>query len=590
MHVTVDRDGYYKFLIKIVWRLQFSILVVLLQMKRKLSSVETEWFDEVSSGLLLGSLSGCKLHRLVHRAQAAGAKGAEQLAKAGSNGKFQGNINRDMMRALRKNSDWPRLYYADIPLWDSTLQKPVQRAHPFLLPHEWLAKANSLGDLSSLHGCPLQHVAIYQHMKNVAAGLNSPLEHIPMGLHFDGVPFGSQVFYSDSLELFSLNFPVSADYTVRVPFTSIQKKHMIKHETYQSILSVLAWSLKLLALGVFPNQRHDGSFWGMGEKQYREHFYKNHQPVKALLCEIRADWVALFQFPQQNENSGICWMCHARPADIRDCSVQASWRSNRRTAMSFHAELKRTGKSCPLWSVPGVNSDIVMVDWLHACDLGVTADVLGNVLLELVDTIPGQDRQSRMACIWKDISEAYRANNIEYSMRFPSIQMKSFLQTGKSPKLKGKASHIRALVPIMLGVAEKHWPDPDFHTQTVKSCLGYLCRCYEELSDFSSARFEEAATRMAILYCTLEKEQLQSGVEKRWKVKPKLHMFMELAVHLCSEKKRGNPRNFWTYADETNGGHMKEIAKSHGGKNSSSSSCYRLLIRFVSQSRLPGQV
>ena len=557
-------------------------------MKRKRLNPEQEWFHEAGHGLLSGEVSARSLHRLVQKAQAAGAKGAEKLEKAGNHGKCIRNCSRDMMRTLGKFSHWPALYYATIPIWDDDKQKIVQASHPFLLPHEWLAKAGDSGELDFLKSSLGEHAGILAHMKTVADGLASPLDHIPMGLHFDGVPFGSQIFYADSLEVFSLNFPCS-DYTRRIPFTSIQKKHLVKHQTFNAVLEILAWSLKCLAFGTFPECRHDGSSWSAGEKQGREKLYRTHKPVKALLVEIRADWVALkqvFQFPQQNENKGICWMCHATPSDIRDCKVQALWKTNRRTTAAFHSELKEAGKSCPLWSVPGVCSKLVMVDWLHCCDLGVAADVMGNVLLEILDAMGTQEsKESRMKILWLDILASYQRMDVKPDMRFPTLKLKSFIQPNKSPKLRGKASHIRGFVPVLDALASKYLQQTDIHTQTVKSCLSYLSKCYQELGDFSAERFEASADRMAILYCALEKEQLDLGVQKKWKIKPKLHLFLELAFYL--NKERGNPRLFWTYADESHGGNLRQLAKSRGGKNSSRTSCYRMLCRFVYECPLP---
>ena len=560
-------------------------------MKRKEISTESEWLHEASTTLLSGSLSSRCLHRLVSKAQHAGARGAEILEKAGMHGSCEKNISRDMHRSLRRLSDWPNFYYAEIPLWDPKSEKVEMRSHPFLLPHEWLAKANALGDLSTYHGNTASHASIYAHIDKVAAGLNTPSDYIPLGLHFDGVPFGSQVFYSDSLELFSLNFPCSTD-GIRVPFTSVQKTHLVKHVTYNAILEILSWSLKHLAFGTLPVQRHDGTPWGIGEHS-RSSLHKSFEPAKALLMEIRADWVALkqvFQFPQQNENAGICWMCFAKPADIRDCNATAAWRHERRTSVSFHAELARTEKSCPLWSVPGVCSELVVVDWLHCADLGVAADVIGNVLFELLEVQTGHDRTQKMSTIWSELRAEYKTQQVSNDMMFPTLRLNSFFKTGKSPKLKGKAAHIRGLVPVVNSVAQRLLVSQDIHTQTVKSCMQLLAKCYDALTNFSAADFEHNATRMAILYCALEKEQLDLGVLKRWKVKPKLHLFLELAYHLCLKQQKGNPRQFWTYADEGHGGQMKDVSKSRGGPNKSASSSYRMLCRFVTKRSLPGSL
>ena len=52
---------------------------------------------------------------------------------------------------------------------------------------------------------------------------------------------------------------------MRIPLTSVQRTHLIKHETYKSILNVLAWSLRHLAFGTWPENRHDGTEFGPGE-------------------------------------------------------------------------------------------------------------------------------------------------------------------------------------------------------------------------------------------------------------------------------------------------------------------------------------
>jgi hypothetical protein len=545
---------------------------------------EREWREEAQSSFLSGSVSARHAQRLVIKAQRAGAKGAEDLAKTGKSGVCKKNISRDMKRSMRKNSHWPRLYYAKIPLWDPKKDCKVFKDHPFLLPHEWLAKAQSTCELAAVMANAADDVDIVRHMSKVAEGLGSPwTDYVPLGFHCDGVPFGSQIFYSDSLELFSLNFPCGT-VGMKIPFTSVQKNHLIKHETYQSILQVLAWSLKHLAFGTMPDQRQDGTAFGPGE-QWRVRWVRKLKPAKALLVEIRADWAALkqvFQFPQQNENSGICWMCSATPQDIRLCSSTAAWRLCRRTAMSFHMHLKQTGKSCALWSVPGCSSEIVMVDWLHCADLGVSADVLGNVLLELVESMPGQDRNVRMSALWKEISDEYTAQGLAAEKRFPTLRLNSFLVAGKSPKLKGKAAHVRYIVPVVDRVVQKLLQPSDAHLKTVMSCVRHLAECYQSIETFDAAQLDLSARKMALLYCALEKEQLAAGTQKVWKVKPKLHLFLELCGFLCLERQRGNPRKFWTYGDETHGGLMRTIAKSRGGPNSSNASAYRLLTLWSS--------
>lgn len=353
-----------------------------------------------------------------------------------------------------------------------------------------------------------------------------------------------------------------------------------RHQTFNAIFDVLSWSLKHLALGIHPVKRHDGKDFGTGEV-HRSMI--KIMPARALLVEIRADWAALkqtFQFPQQNENAGICWMCFATPANVRDCGTTASWRTERQSSMSFHKKLRQTGKSCSLWSVPGVSSAIVIVDWLHCADLGVSADVLGNILVELVELLPGPSRPIRMQALWSEIRLEYDRQGVKVPYRFPHMRYKSFKTAKKSPKLKGKAAHIRSLVPILDRIVQDKMVSLDVHTQTVKFCMQQLAECYKHaLAQFSASLLDESARKMALLYVALEKEADDCKV---WKIKPKLHLFLELCSFLCLQRQQ-SPRFFWTYADETNGGTMRHMGCKRGGKNVSSASAQRLLTMWVCQ-------
>lgn len=560
-------------------------------MKRQLendNAYAQEWRQSAVSTVLEGNLSAAKCRSLIHKATLAGAKGAENFARVGQAGRNR-NVHRDFLRLARRNSLWPKLYYADIPVYDNKQEVIQMKSHPFLLPHEWLATALQHGSLHQYTASQLNSF-IWNHIKNTASGLGCPSENfIALGLHCDGVPFGSQVFYTDSLELFTLNLPTGpkGNQGMRIPFTSVQRNHLVKHQTYSAILEVLAWSLRHLAFGCFPSTRHDGSPWGQADYE-RSKFAKTLQPVRALLVEIRADWVALkqiFQFPQQNENKGICWMCTATPKDIRDVSSGAAWRQSKQTAVSFHKKLLDEGKLCPLWSAPGVCKDIVVVDWLHCADLGVAADVLGNVLVELLDCFDGHDKKQKMSRLWSEIKTKYKAHEVNINSMFPYIRLQSFwASSNKSPKLKGKAAHIRALVPVLNSVVQERMPD-DVHGKTVKSCMQQLALCYSCIVKFDAALLDKAARKMSLLYVALEKEALAFSFN-RWKVKPKLHLFLELASFLCLQRHYGNPRNFWTYNDESYGGRARFAGASKGGKNSSSASAYRLLQTWCANTNL----
>ena len=68
---------------------------------------------------------------------AAGAKGVESIAAAGKHGELRGNIPRDLRRTLKRNSNFPKPYMAEILCHDpNTGKNKVPMLLPFLLVHE----------------------------------------------------------------------------------------------------------------------------------------------------------------------------------------------------------------------------------------------------------------------------------------------------------------------------------------------------------------------------------------------------------------------------------------------------------------------
>ena len=161
---------------------------------------------------------------------------------------------------------------------------------------------------------------------------------------------------------------------------------------------------------------------------------------------------------------------------------------------------------------------------------------MGNVLLELLSTYEGsRDRNVKMKALWEDVRAEYDRQEVPTGNRFPTLRVKRFLGQGKSPKLKGKAAHIRYLVPVLDCIVQRRFPKEGLHTQTVMSCMQNLGIAYACLQDFDPVKLDAASRRLALLYCALEKEQVEAGIEKRWKVKPKLHLFLELSC-VCKGK------------------------------------------------------
>ena len=79
------------------------------------------------------------------------------------------------------------------------------------------------------------------------------------------------------------------------------------------------------------------------------------------------------------------------------------------------------------------------------------------------------------------------------------------------------------------------------------------------LSDAAKDELALLGKRLAGIYTALATSAKEAGV-KMWKLMPKLHLFL----HLCEwqAQSHGNPRFFWTYADEDLAGIMADVAAS----------------------------
>ena len=99
----------------------------------------------------------------------------------------------------------------------------------------------------------------------------------------------------------------------------------------------------------------------------------------------------------------------------------------------------------------------------------------------------------------------------------------------------------------------------------MRDVAGLLVACYDILeseSQFLSAaakhKLPRIGQKLAECYGCLARIAFDRG-EKLWKLSPKLHLMEHLLEYQCIQA--GNPRWYWTYADEDLVGLMIDIAE-----------------------------
>ena len=121
-----------------------------------------------------------------------------------------------------------------------------------------------------------------------------------------------------------------------------------------------------------------------------------------------------------------------------------------------HAErplrmLRSRGRVSPLLTAPWVTNRMFRMDWLHVSDLGVAADFIGNFFHEVLQCMPGQNKDERCTILYLEILAYYEAHGV--TDRFDCMQLTFFQRKDGPYKVRGSAAKIRALVPFVWQLA-----------------------------------------------------------------------------------------------------------------------------------------
>ena len=249
-----------------------------------------------------------------------------------------------------------------------------------------------------------------------------------------------------------------------------------------------------------------------------------------------------------------------------DIGSDAAWRTERRTWHDLLGTIIRSGERVsPLFQVPFASLSMLKLDWLHAADLGVSADFIGSMLWYICEKkkIRGNTQKARMHALWLDLDRWYDANKVGTD-RLPALtKLTVKSKKGKgAPKLRCGAGMCRCLVPWAYDVAKRHLNGRHAAESAMISAMESLWRCYgaldSQVATFQKELLQTHSTRFALQVAALERIL----GKRRFRVKPKLHQFLEL----CHSG--GDPAKHWNYRDEDFGGSVAAFGRRRGGKKS----------------------
>jgi hypothetical protein len=540
--------------------------------------------DHFEELFLSNELSAEEIRDMFEDGAALNMHGMKDFAKAGSHGKHRQNVARDMLRkSMKKNKNgWPPLYYITVPAYDTGTQTRKFVKLPLLLPHEIVYCFSRHNDNQTLLNEDGMAECTKKHMARCRVELATP-NLIGVGLWGDGVPCNFDK--SQSLEVLTLNFPGlcsddgSSSSNLRIPITAINKKFVIKSETWETVFQVISWSFGVLATGQMPSVDHLGR-----EMTGQRLKWAGQACPPGVLREIRGDWAfyeSVFRFPQHNENAGICWKCNCTPSNFRQVGEDAPWRQN--TLSHFDLIARQLGLGLlpsSLFGCPCLRSECFLPDWLHAVDHGISPHFLASLFKYLLPKFPGRNNDERCKALFLDIKEYYQAAGV--TSRLDNLTMKMLgSKSTDPPVLRSKAAECRNLVPYGLLVARRILDPADPVENTMIKAAFHLNECYKNLSvvSFNALSLKTQSRLFCTLLCALE---ASFDDKSKWHVTPKMHLFQELAEEMAS-----CPSLYWTYRDEDMGGTLMQQSRRRGGSNNIKATAQSLLYKFIALNKVP---
>ena len=241
--------------------------------------------------------------------------------------------------------------------------------------------------------------------------------------------------------------------------------------------------------------------------------------------------------------------------------------------MSFPEPMaKQNVKPTPLFACPGFTWMMILVDTLHALDLGVSQDTLGNLFYAFWYSPLSKARNQttktlELLALIKEYYKQYKPQS-----RITGLTVEMIKRDKSGPKFRAKGAETRHLVPFGLILANKMAEAAGGHDVFYNHLVSLMQHLVTFYNTYGQIPYDADKTNESARLCCLLYAQLRDIAVKDqfWKIKPKFHLFQELAE--CQTYATGDPSLFWCYLDEDFVGLIGKISASRGGKRKATTS------------------
>ena len=355
----------------------------------------------------------------------------EKMALVGGEGKFPGNMQRDLMVIVGESAALQQAE-TSIPI---RVQRPEggglseETKLSFLLPHKVFAflfhTVHAAFVASILGGAASNIVSFWRAMRSHPFTTARPelqaradLAHvIPLALHGDGVAYmQAQRAGGKSLDVLSWSSLLSKGPTKTSTFLMfVLVKTLAKDfgvsQTWPRVWHILCWSLQVLASGVWPLLDWDNNPFPAGSIDDE----KKGTPLAGGYCGVvfllRSDLEFLsnhfgLESPASNTPCALCRADRSMDgAPWTDCRPGAAWKHT----CWGKEDWARARPNChALFRMPGAGIDMVFPDLMHCKHLGTDSLVLGSVLTWLVKHYLKGSVKENLSIVWSFIRQWYK--------------------------------------------------------------------------------------------------------------------------------------------------------------------------------------
>ncbi|CAE7776529.1 unnamed protein product, partial [Symbiodinium necroappetens] len=493
------------------------------------------------------------------------------LASIGSFGKFSNKCYSDLMRKVEPRMCMAETYKAKLCF----ANPPGEHTQELLLPHELFAcmyEDHGEAFVRNVCGDEETRLGFWDRMRTVPhpAWEGHPVQTrdlkgaIPIAVHGDEVPIaGIGKQWSKKLLNVSWSSLLGESSTKSTQYWcfGLIEKTGIKEgpkATMQQLWKIFAWSLTALWLGYWPTRDHEGRRFPAGSIQAERAGQALAGGFYGVLWSLIGDldyFTQILQLPNYNNATMPCPLCRASLSGNltwSNFSSTAPWRATMWRPHTWHLWPDRSRN--PVFSIPGVSSLQIALDYMHSKYLGTDQFQFGSVLSLLVyDVMDEGSPELNLAACWRFMREYYRIH--QTAVRFRSMsRLTMFTRRSGGPKLRGKAAEIRYFGEVLLALWTTYCNDELLVHKQVTLLLKrnvFMERMITEhqsdlfLDDGPAALFQQACADMLVLHGELALHFSAEGMQY-FALTSKAHMLQ----HACDLSRCLSPRTVWCFIGE----------------------------------------